>query len=83
MNKLYTISSEEALKLVKDTPSLFDEYHQGFNQQVASWPENPVDVFVDQIKTRGKIDPLMHLEDYLVYKINKLLLLIWDVEKHN
>ncbi|KAF6063797.1 putative methyltransferase family protein [Candida albicans] len=50
--QLYTISSEEALKLVKDTPSLFDEYHQGFNQQVASWPENPVDVFVDQIKTR-------------------------------
>ncbi|KGU28900.1 ribosomal RNA-processing protein 8 [Candida albicans P34048] len=56
--QLYTISSEEALKLVKDTPSLFDEYHQGFNQQVASWPENPVDVFVDQIKTRGKNRPV-------------------------
>lgn len=56
--QLYTISSEEALKLVKDTPSLFDEYHQGFNQQVASWPENPVDVFVNQIKTRGKTRPV-------------------------
>ncbi|RCK67387.1 hypothetical protein Cantr_02718 [Candida viswanathii] len=56
--QLYTISSEDALKLIKDTPSLFDEYHQGFAQQVASWPENPVDVFVDQIKTRAKARPV-------------------------
>lgn len=56
--QLYTISSEDALKLIKDTPSLFDEYHQGFTQQVASWPENPVDVFVDQIKTRAKARPV-------------------------
>ena len=28
--QLYTISSEEALKLVEEQPSLFDEYHQGF-----------------------------------------------------
>ncbi|RCK55047.1 hypothetical protein Cantr_04361 [Candida viswanathii] len=56
--QLYTISSEDALKLIKDTPSLFDEYHQGFAQQVASWPENPVDVFVDQIRTRAKARPV-------------------------
>lgn len=51
--QLYTISSEEALSLIKQQPSLFDEYHQGFRSQVQSWPENPVDVFVDQIKTRA------------------------------
>lgn len=51
--QLYTISSEAALSLIKQQPSLFDEYHQGFRSQVQSWPENPVNVFVDQVKTRG------------------------------
>lgn len=50
--QLYTITSEEALKLIKEQPSLFDEYHQGFKSQVSSWPENPVDVFVKQFETR-------------------------------
>ncbi|KAG7191401.1 25S rRNA (adenine645-N1)-methyltransferase [Scheffersomyces spartinae] len=56
--QLYTISSESALDLVKKEPSLFQEYHQGFRSQVQSWPENPVDVFVDQIKTRGSLKPI-------------------------
>lgn len=56
--QLYTISSEEALKLVEDQPSLFDEYHQGFREQVQSWPENPVDVFVDQVQKRGLSRPV-------------------------
>ncbi|KAI5953727.1 RRP8 [Candida theae] len=50
--QLYTISSEEALRLIKEQPSLFDEYHQGFKSQVSSWPENPVDVFVKQFESR-------------------------------
>ena len=50
--QLYTITSEEALKLIREQPSLFDEYHQGFRSQVSSWPENPVDVFVNQFKQR-------------------------------
>lgn len=56
--QLYTINSEDALQLVKDEPSLFDEYHQGFREQVHSWPENPVDVFVNQIQTRGSSRPV-------------------------
>lgn len=52
--QLYTITSENALKLIKEQPSLFDEYHQGFRSQVQSWPENPVNVFVNQIKERSK-----------------------------
>lgn len=52
--QLYTISSDEALKLVENQPSLFDEYHDGFRSQVQSWPENPVDVFVNQIKERAQ-----------------------------
>ena len=52
--QLYTITSEDALALIKEQPELFDEYHEGFRSQVQSWPENPVDVFVDQIKLRSK-----------------------------
>lgn len=50
--QLYTTTSENALKLVKEQPALFDEYHDGFRSQVQLWPENPVDVFVDQFKAR-------------------------------
>lgn len=50
--QLYTISSESAVQLIKQQPNLFDEYHQGFRSQVQGWPQNPVNVFVDQIKTR-------------------------------
>lgn len=52
--QLYTISSDKALEMVKNQPQLFDEYHEGFRSQVTSWPENPVDVFVDQIQFRAK-----------------------------
>ncbi|KAI3404515.2 RRP8 [Candida oxycetoniae] len=50
--QLYTTTSEEALRLIREQPGLFDEYHQGFRSQVSSWPENPVDVFVEQFKQR-------------------------------
>ncbi|EDO18451.1 hypothetical protein Kpol_1032p45 [Vanderwaltozyma polyspora DSM 70294] len=50
--QLYTISSGDALRLVREQPQLFDEYHDGFRSQVESWPENPVNVFVDQIRSR-------------------------------
>lgn len=52
--QLYTISSKDALKLIKDQPELFDEYHDGFRSQVTSWPENPVNVFTNQIIARCK-----------------------------
>lgn len=52
--QLYTITSDKALELMKEQPQLFDEYHDGFRSQVTSWPENPVDVFVDQIQQRSK-----------------------------
>jgi ribosomal RNA-processing protein 8 len=50
--QLYTISSGEALKLIENSPELFDEYHNGFRAQVQSWPENPVDTFIKQFRTR-------------------------------
>lgn len=56
--QLYTISSKDALQLIEEQPSLFDEYHQGFRSQVQAWPENPVDVFVEQIRTRASTRPV-------------------------
>jgi ribosomal RNA-processing protein 8 len=53
---LYTSSSSNALQLFSSSPDLFGEYHAGFSQQVKdSWPQNPVDVYIREIKERGKL----------------------------
>ena len=51
---LYTRPSKESLALFTETPSMFEDYHRGFAQQVEVWPENPVDSYVTSILTRGK-----------------------------
>jgi ribosomal RNA-processing protein 8 len=52
---LYTRESAEAYRLFEDSPEMFGEYHEGFRRQVKVWPENPVDNFLQDIKTRAKI----------------------------
>ncbi|KAL7916111.1 methyltransferase domain-containing protein [Trichoderma velutinum] len=52
---LYTRPSEEAFNLFQESPEMFDEYHEGFRRQVKVWPENPVDSFLRDIRTRAKI----------------------------
>lgn len=52
---LYTSPSTTASRLFKDDPDMFADYHTGFRQQVASWPENPVESFISDILTRGAI----------------------------
>ncbi|KAF4339144.1 ribosomal RNA-processing 8 [Fusarium beomiforme] len=52
---LYTRPSEEAFSLFDESPEMFDEYHEGFRRQVKVWPENPVDSFLKDIRTRGKV----------------------------
>ena len=54
---LYTTPSQDSLKLFADNPAFYDEYHQGFRRQVAAWPENPVDGFVDWICQRSANRP--------------------------
>ncbi|KAF2637504.1 hypothetical protein P280DRAFT_107564 [Massarina eburnea CBS 473.64] len=51
---LYTKPSAESLTIFKEDPSMFEDYHRGFAQQVEVWPENPVDNYVDTILARGK-----------------------------
>lgn len=52
---LYTEQSTKALELFNQNPEMFEDYHSGFRQQVAIWPENPVDNFIATIRSRGKI----------------------------
>ncbi|KAJ4371056.1 25S rRNA (adenine645-N1)-methyltransferase [Didymella sp. IMI 355093] len=52
---LYTKPSADSLSLFKEDPSMFEDYHRGFAQQVQVWPQNPVDDYVASILARGSI----------------------------
>ncbi|KAG0037499.1 25S rRNA (adenine645-N1)-methyltransferase [Podila clonocystis] len=52
--QLYTTTGDEAFSLFQSKPELFDEYHEGFRSQVESWPQNPVDIFISQLRPMPK-----------------------------
>ena len=52
---LYTSPSDQAMRLFTDSPQNYTSYHAGFRAQVAVWPQNPVDGFIEDIKARGRI----------------------------
>ncbi len=52
---LYTTPSTHASSLFSSNPEAFASYHAGFRAQVASWPQNPVEIFVQEIKARGAV----------------------------
>jgi ribosomal RNA-processing protein 8 len=52
---LYTSPSTSALKLFSENPEMYDDYHAGFRQQVAVWPENPVDSYIREVKARAAV----------------------------
>ncbi|KAG0318482.1 25S rRNA (adenine645-N1)-methyltransferase [Dissophora globulifera] len=52
--QLYTTTGEEAFELFQSKPELFDEYHEGFRSQVELWPQNPVDIFIAQLRQMPK-----------------------------
>ena len=52
---LYTTSSADALQLFSHSPSSFASYHTGFRAQVAAWPQNPIDQFIEDIAIRAKV----------------------------
>ncbi len=61
---LYTSPSSASLDLFTTSPDLFAEYHAGFAQQVKdSWPENPVDGYIHDIKARAKVNFKMGKQD--------------------
>ncbi|KAF9093506.1 25S rRNA (adenine645-N1)-methyltransferase [Mortierella sp. AM989] len=52
--QLYTTTGEEAFELFQSKPELFDEYHEGFRSQVEAWPQNPVDIFIAELRKMPK-----------------------------
>ncbi|KAL2040413.1 hypothetical protein N7G274_006856 [Stereocaulon virgatum] len=52
---LYTSPSHEAMRLFTDSPQAYTSYHAGFRAQVAIWPQNPVEGFIKDVKTRSSL----------------------------
>ena len=48
--KLYCRKGEDSFQDFQEDPSLFGVYHEGFREQVKSWPVNPLDVIIKWIK---------------------------------
>jgi ribosomal RNA-processing protein 8 len=49
--KLYTVPGQESFKLFSQNPEYFQIYHEGFRNQAAQWPINPVDLVADQLRS--------------------------------
>ncbi|KAL8709339.1 MAG: hypothetical protein Q9220_005932 [cf. Caloplaca sp. 1 TL-2023] len=52
---LYTTPSSHAASLFSSDSQAFTSYHTGFRAQVASWPQNPVEIFIREIRSRGEV----------------------------
>ncbi|MCJ1345645.1 25S rRNA (adenine645-N1)-methyltransferase [Peltigera leucophlebia] len=51
---LYTTPSQQASSLFSE-PANYNSYHAGFRAQVAVWPQNPINTFIADIKTRARL----------------------------
>jgi len=51
---LYKSDSHNAVQMMKENPSVFDEYHTGFRHQVQSWPSNPVSHYISALSKYPK-----------------------------
>ncbi|XP_038063081.1 25S rRNA (adenine(645)-N(1))-methyltransferase-like [Patiria miniata] len=50
--RLYKTTGSEAQQMMAQDRESFDIYHRGFAQQVRQWPVNPVDKFIEDLKSR-------------------------------
>lgn len=48
--KLYTQPSNLSFTQFSKDPALFDVYHEGFRSQCSSWPTNPLDLIIKELK---------------------------------
>ena len=52
--QLYTNPGNDSFEKFQKEPELFDVYHEGFREQAAKWPSNPLDLMINYIKERPK-----------------------------
>ena len=50
--QLYTTTGSEAFQMFRKDKEAFQVYHDGFQGQVEKWPVNPVDLIIDDIKSK-------------------------------
>lgn len=48
--ELYTTTSAEALRAMRDDPSKYEAYHAGFREQVRKWPRNPLQDIIAAVR---------------------------------
>ena len=49
---LYTSRGEKSFETFKKDPALFDIYHEGFREQASHWPDNPLSIIINWLKTK-------------------------------
>lgn len=84
--QLYTTPGKHSYELFQEKPELFDQYHEGFRHQVESWPVNPVDVIIDQLKTLPKGTVIADLgcgDAMIAQKLTKQTVLSFDLIAKN
>jgi len=47
--QLYTMESKKSKEMFLKEPGLFNDYHEGYRQQVLKWPKNPLDIFIKEL----------------------------------
>jgi len=52
--QMYTSTSKEASDVFSTDPAAFKVYHSGYQQQLAKWPVQPVDVIGKQLRNKSK-----------------------------
>ena len=57
--QLYSIKSGEAVSLFGEHPDLFSVYHRGFAEQVAKWPENPLNHYIALLRKHASAKKLV------------------------
>jgi ribosomal RNA-processing protein 8 len=48
--QMYKQSGIESMKLMKEDPTAFEAYHEGYRHQISQWPMNPLDRIINNIK---------------------------------
>lgn len=50
--ELYTMKGKQAMQYFKSNSAAFNDYHEGYQQQVDKWPVNPLDVVIKSLEKR-------------------------------
>lgn len=59
---LYTSNSQESKELFTKDPEYFQAYHNGFSNQIGSWPVNPLTIVESEVRQIVKNNPFVLLD---------------------